>query len=510
MSGTTAVGAVPFAYTPSNLLVPMLSLEMNNSQANFDVATMVGLLVGQPTIAQSVVPSCIFSTTQGINMYGAGSVLARMIEKWLANDTLGYVWCLPVPDASAGTAATGTLTISASSAQAGTIPLYIGGRNVPAAVSAGDTSTAIATNVAAAINALPNLAVTASATTNVVTLTAKNKGTLGKGIDIRLAYYGTLASEALPSGVAIAITAMTGGTQDPDLTVVNAAIGGVAYDFIVSPYSSPAETAVTTPIMSASTGRWGPLRKIFGHIWSAVVGNYAAVDAITVALNDAHLTMFGAEPQPCPAEEVAAAITGACAPPIRVQPNAGLQGVQVQGLLAPAAADRFSEPQQQALLSSGCATCYYDEAGGYYVQRAVTTYQFNAYGQADQSYLDAPTLYGLMVGNRLIISDLTSKLANFLIFEDGVTVPAGVKGITPTGIKAMLAGSYQLGIDEGLYQDVTTMLANTRVQINDNNPGRVDILFAPVLVYGLYNTAILNQFRFVTGAGVTGTTAAAA
>jgi phage tail sheath gpL-like len=499
MSGTAAAGSVPFVYTPSNILVPMLTLEMSNSQANFNVQTQIGLLIGQSLVAQPEVPVCVFSTAQARSLFGRGSILARAVEKYLLNDTLGYVWCLPLADASGGVAATYTLIVSAASALAGTIPLYIAGQNVPVAVNTGDTSTAIATNIAAAINAAPDLPVTAAAATGTVTLTCKWKGATGSTIDIRVAYYGTLGGESLPSGVSLGVSFGVTGTQDPDLTGVAAALGSVPYDFIFSPYSGAAQTAALTGMMNFSTGRWGPLRQIYGHVWTALVGSEASLAAITGAMDDAHTTLIGIDPCPTPAWEMGAACMGAAAPAIRNQPNAGLQGIQVQGVLAPAAGSRFTEPQQQALLSTGCGTLSYDQAGGVYLQRMVTTYQDNQFGQPDQSYLDAPTLYGIMAGNRIVAGDLGPKLANGLIFADGTAIPPGVKGFTPSGVKALLAGSYQLGVSRGLYQNVQDMLANSIVQINQQNPGRIDILFAPDLVYGLYNTAILNQFRFVTG-----------
>jgi phage tail sheath gpL-like len=499
MSGTVAAGSVPFVYTPSNILVPMLTIEMSNSQANFDVATQVGLLIGQSLVAQPAVPVCVFSPQQANSLFGAASMLARMVGKYLLNDTLGYVWCLPLANASGAAAATATLTISAASAAAGTIPLYIAGQLVPVAVFANATATAIAQSIAVAIAAMTSLPVTATSSTNVVTLTCAWEGLTGNAIDLRLAYHGTLGGEALPSGVSIAITPMAGGTQDPDLASVAAAIGSVPYDFICSPYSGATQTGEMAALMNFSTGRWGPLRKIYGHVWSAVNGVEATVAAVTAAMNDAHTTMITYEPCPTPPWEMAAACMGAAASPIRNQPNAPLTGIQVQGVLAPAAGDRFTEPMQQALLSTGGATLSYDQAGNTYLLRMVTTYQDNQFGQPDQSYLDAPTLYGIAAGNRIVASDLTSKLANFLIFAEGSTVPPGVRGITPSGVKALLAGAYQLGMNEGLYQNLQQMLANSIVQINQQNPGRIDILFAPVLVYGLYNTAILNQFQFVTG-----------
>src|SRR3989338_5947374 len=73
-----------------------------------------------------------------------------------------------------------------------------------------------ADNVAGGMAAAP-ITVTAAAVAAVATLTARHKGTCGNGIDIRLNLYG----EAMPAGLALTLTAMSGGAGDPlpgDLT----------------------------------------------------------------------------------------------------------------------------------------------------------------------------------------------------------------------------------------------------------------------------------------------------
>ena len=84
--------------------------------------------------------------------------------------------------------------------RAGTLALYVGGVSVPVNVTSGMTATQAATAVAAAVNANTNLAVTASASSGVVTFTAKNAGLAGNDIDFRLNYYGPQNNEFTPAG----------------------------------------------------------------------------------------------------------------------------------------------------------------------------------------------------------------------------------------------------------------------------------------------------------------------
>ncbi len=83
------------------------------------------------------------------------------------------------------------------------IPLYIDGVNVPVAAPAGMTGAQAAAPSSAAITASPDLPVTAARPGPSLTLTAKNKGLSGNGIDVRLAILGAQGGEAIPAGMTI-------------------------------------------------------------------------------------------------------------------------------------------------------------------------------------------------------------------------------------------------------------------------------------------------------------------
>ena len=117
--------------------------------------------------------------------------------------------------------------------KSGAIRLMIGGQIVAADVVAGKTAAEVATAIAAAINENQQLPVVAEASSATVTLTAKNGGTCGQGIDIRYNHY---QGQELPQGVQLAITAMTGGGSDTSYVTANVAniIRGTWFNAIVA------------------------------------------------------------------------------------------------------------------------------------------------------------------------------------------------------------------------------------------------------------------------------------
>src|SRR6516162_1382982 len=203
---------ISFSQIPSDIKVPLYWVEVDPSMAGLPNLGLRALLVGTmlgPTLAQAMpnVPIAIGSQAQADAAFGKGSELARMFVAYFSNNFANEVWGLGVPEPVGATAATGTITITAAPTAAGTIDLYIGGVHVPVNVAAADTPTTIATNMAAAINATFDLAVTATAAVGVVTLTSLWKGINGNDITVYVNYYGTIGGEMLPPGLAMRLPA---------------------------------------------------------------------------------------------------------------------------------------------------------------------------------------------------------------------------------------------------------------------------------------------------------------
>jgi phage tail sheath gpL-like len=107
--------------------------------------------------------------------------------------------------------ATGSIKVATQAAETGVISLYIAGVRVQLTVLATDTPAQIATALVAAITRKTELPVTAAVkadSTDTVTLTAKNAGLLGNGIDLRMNYLGVQGGEVTPAGLTLTITGM--------------------------------------------------------------------------------------------------------------------------------------------------------------------------------------------------------------------------------------------------------------------------------------------------------------
>lgn len=488
-------GSISFQTIPQDLRVPLFYAEFDNSRAGPSVIPQRALLIGQATTALSATLRYVSTPEEVASLCGAGSVIARMMAAYRANDPVGEVWILPIQDNGSGVDATGTIAVSGTATETGSIPLYIGGQFVPVAVTSGDAAAAVATAIGAAVTAATGLPVTASVSTATVTLTAKNAGTLGNGIDIRTAYRGATNGEKVPAGIALTITAMASGATDPDLTGVAAILGDEEFDFIAQPITAAAALDAMRDMMNDSSGRWSYARQTYGHVWAAKVDSAANLITLGQGRNDQHASIIGVADCPTPAEQIATAAMAASAVALKADPARPLQTVAVRGVLAPPVGSRFSLTQRQSMLSNGIAQLAFGADGGGSILRMVTSYRTNSFGQADTSYLDAETLFTLMAIIRRLRQAVTQKFARSKLADDGTRFGPGQPVVTPRIFKAELVAQYAQLEAEGLVEDADGFAAATIVLRNPNDVSRLDVLYAPNLINGLRVLAVLAQFR---------------
>lgn len=488
-------GSISFSTIPQDLRVPLFFVEMDNSRAGPSVFPQRALLIGQATVAIAATPRFVSSAEEVASLCGAGSMIARMMAAYRANDQLGEVWILPLQDHGSGVAATGTIGVSGTASAAGTVAIYIGGRRVPVAVASGNAASAVATAIAAAINADTALPVTASPSGSNVTVTAKNDGTLGNAIDIRLNYAGTAGGEATPAGLTITITPMASGATDPDLTGLDTILGDEEFDFVCAPWTTSTALNAMRDLMSDSAGRWSFTRQTYGHVWASARDTAANLITLGQGRNDQHVSIVGVHDSPsCPVQWAAAAMA-ASAQALKADPARPLQTVAIRGVLAPPVGSRFSLTQKQALLTAGIALPAFAQDGQASILRMVTTYQKNAFNQPDQSYLDVETLFTLMAIIRRLRSATTQKFARSKLANDGTRFGPGQPIVTPAVFKAELVAQYAQLEAEGLVEDAEGFAAATIVLRNPTDQSRLDVLYAPNLVNGLRVLAVLAQFR---------------
>lgn len=490
---------VPFATIPQNLRVPLFHIEFDNSMANTATATQRTLLIGQMldgAAGKDSIPERITSGTQAAERFGRGSMLHTEADAYFRNDTAGEVWALPLADTDKQTAAAGKLKITSEANDTGVISLYIAGIRVQMAVVATDKAEAIATGLATVINRNANLPVTAAAETDTVTLTAKNKGAHGNGIDIRLNYRGKMGGENTPSGFEMTITAMTGGNGAPDLLNGLANLKDRSFDFIVNPY---ADTASIDVMKTFLAGRWAWDKQLYGHSYGVITGTYGQLADFGEKRNDQHASLLGVDGSPSPDYQWGAAYTGAIAQSLRNDPGRPLQTLVINGVLPPDDTKILELTERNNLLHSGISAFTVDDDGTVRVENIITTYQKNAYGDNDDSYLQVETLYLLMFVSRYLRTQVTSKFGRMKLADDGTRFAPGAVIVTPNVIKAELIAQYGFLEFNGHVQDAKGFAKSLKVERNSQNPNRVDVLWTGTLINQLRVFALLNQFRLMPG-----------
>lgn len=492
---------LPFHQIPSNVRVPLFYAEVDPSHANTATPNLRALLIGGKTAAGTMAanqPVILSSVDDARVQAGAGSILAGMAFTYRRNDPFGEVWMLPLSDAGGGVAATGSIAFTGPATAAGVLSLYIAGALISVPVTSGMIATALATAVAAAITALPNLPVTAVVNGGVaskVDITAKNAGLTGNDIDIRLNYRGAAAGEGTPAGITPTIVTMATGATNPTLGTALANLQDLPFEFIACAYTDATSLTALTAFLNDTAGRWSWQVQIYGHVLVASRGTFSGLTTLGVGLNDPHTSMIGFNDTPTPMWKASAALAAQTAISVRADQAQPIRGVVLADVLAPPVSSRFSLSQRNTLLFDGISTFNVDNAGNVILEKLITTYQLNTQGQADNSYLDAETLFNLAGVLRRLKTMVTSKYGRVKLAADGTFLTPGSGVVTPNIIRADILALYREMEADGQVQQSALFAQSLVVQLNSANPNRVDVLWAGILIDRLDVFALLAQFR---------------
>ncbi len=511
-------GGSPSGTTPVGIQAGMFVFDLTNPTAISQGTTVTAVggttvtlsannsaLTGDTIVFANLVPQIVRSARQASELFGIGSMLVDMVDKYRKNDFFGELWCVGLIDDVAATAATGTIVITGTPTQQGTIPLYINGVSVPVVVTTTMTETQIGEAIESAINIAIDpssqnlLPLTSNNASGTVTLTALHKGVSGNDIDIRLAYYGSAAGEAVPPGITVAITPMSGGATNPStlLTAVLDALPDTPYDFIGFPYSDAASLNAMKSFLDDVSGRWSWSRQVYGHGFTAAKGTLGQLVSLGTGRNDQHVSIMGYYDSPSPSWNWAAALTGVAAASGRADPGLPLHNVPMNGIFAPPIQSRFYAGDRNTLAWDGISTYDVQQDGTVFTALIITTYQVNPSGQPDNSYLKVETMALLTAVLRFLRSRVTSKFSRFKLADDGTRVPINSSIATPNMIRADQIAAYNDMVELGWVQAAREFASTVRVVRNQLNPNRVDILWSGILINQLDVVALLAQFRLL-------------
>lgn len=487
---------ISFNQIPSNLRVPLFYAEFDNSRAVSGGATqeyrtlLIGNRLSTGTKAALDLQR-ITSAEQAAEYFGAGSILADQAAAFLKLNKIHPLYCIALDDLLAGVKATGKISFNTSvPTKAGTASFMIGGRNIKIGVALTDTPATLATALAAAIQA-DSLCVVSAAVNGTnnyeVDLTAKNKGEFGNEIDLRHSYF---LGEALPAGVAVAITAMANGAGNPDVDTVWPVIGEDQYILMSTPYLDAQSLGKMETELSE---RFGPLKQNDGYAIYGKRGTFGTLTTIGDTRNSQFTTIMGMR-GPTNPWVWAAALAAQIANSASIDPARPFQTLALTGVLAPSKAELFTLEERNQLLYGGIATFTVDAGGNVLIEGVITTFKENAFGSPDTSYLYLNTPLTLSYLRFDLKARITLRFPRHKLASDGTRFAPGQAVVTPNSIKAEIITKFREWEEKALVEGFDQFKSDLIVERNADNPNRVDVLMPPDLVNQLTVLGVKIQF----------------
>ncbi len=488
---------ISFNHIPVGIRTPGQYIEFDNTRALSGLQAIPRriLVIGQRLAAGTVdelVPTPITSAIQAETAFGRGSMLASMFVALKAANRFAETVGVALDDDDQGAQAEGELEFGGAATAAGTINLYVAGKRVRVGVAAGDDDEDVAAAVAAAITARGDLPVTAEVDgedENIVNVAARHKGAAGNDIDLRVNYH---AGEALPPGLTLDITAMSGGTSNPEIDAVWDAIGDEQYHDIVMPYTDAANLGA---LESELESRWGPLRMIEGHAYAAARGSHAALTTLGNSRNSHVLTIMGAGTSPMPPWEWASVAAAVASYHGAIDPARPFQTLELPGILPPVEADRFTLEERNLLLHDGISTFRTTRDGRVLIERLITTYQTNALDVPDASYLDVNTVMTVAYLRATLRARIALRYPRHKLADDGTNFGAGQAIVTPRIIRAEIVALFREWEAAGLAENIDQFMEDLIVERDQGDPNRINALVPPDIVNQLRVFAAAIQFR---------------
>ncbi len=484
--------------------LPGTSVEVDPSQAGTPVSQKYAMLAGYKLSSGAAplnVPIAVGTQSDADTYFGAGSMLARMFNKFFALTKGVPIFCLPLDPPSGGVAASGTITVSNAPSAAGVLDLYIAGQHVPVAIGASDSANTVAASINTAINAATDLPVTSTVSNAVVTLTCKWKGISGNDIRMEDSLLGFYGGEQMPAGLALSYSGsnfLSSGSGVPTWTTAIANLGDAPYRWFGCPFNdSGSLVALDTEYGFTDSGRWGWIRQAYGEIFAGKRDTYANLMTWGATNNSPVISPMAWEvATPAPLWECVAAYTARAAGAFVIDPARPLQTLTLDGIMLAPKASRFNKTQINALAQTGMAI-QGDMVGVGVTQilREQSSYQKNTQGIADNAYEVVTTLETLAEVFTRLRQSISNKFPRHKLANDGTRFGPGQAIVTPNVIKGELIAQYRAMEFDGLVENTNTFIKNLIVARSTTDSNTVECVYPPDLINQMRRFNVLAQFR---------------
>lgn len=280
-------------YDPNNPVpADLVEVRFAQGETGGDKGLKKVLIMAPSTSAGSITQDTevfgpISTEDEAITKTGSGSCAHRMVREFLrvCKNVQLYVIC---PTRSGGTAASATIVYSGTITAVGVAKVRVCGEPVYYAYTTSDTATTVGAGIAAAINALTYLPVTAANVTGTVTLTAKNAGPDGNTIRIK---------SYVPSGTGLAststsLTALSSGATEVDYTTALTTIASQKYHRIVAHTTDYAGAGAVEDIQTQIGSQALPATGIRQQVFFGLSGTSSDLVTKATGINDARMRII--------------------------------------------------------------------------------------------------------------------------------------------------------------------------------------------------------------------------
>ncbi len=297
--------------------------------------------------------------------------------------------------------------------------------------------------------------------------------------------------------ISLPMYSVTTASIAPDVALALAATGDDQYHHIVSAFNDAPSVTALAEFLQA---RYHALQQIPGLAYIAKKDTHAGLVTYGTGFNSPFISVLGVNSMVdgtgtiISEAELAAAWAGQISNSLAIDPARPLQTLPLNKVYANAAIE-WGYAERNLLLYSGISTTRSNNAKQVIIERPITLYQVNNAGAADDSYLDITVPATAMYYRAKQRSRILSKFPRHKLAADGTKFAAGQAVVTPSIIKAELLALYRELEYKAISQDFDGYKNLMIVELDADNPSRINIQDSPKFVNGMIIYAGKIQFR---------------
>jgi phage tail sheath gpL-like len=319
-----------------------------------------------------------------------------------------------------------------------------------------------------------SLPFTATAATNVVTVTARHKGAYAGGLDIYVPVLDTVNAFA----ALFTFATTTPGAGVPDLSNIFAAMNDDPFEIIISAFGDATNLDRASSFLGEVSGRWSYIQQLYGHFFYPKTDTSTNLINFALARDTWHLTMIPrftsggfAEPDYIWVSAMIARIAAWLGGGSNGDVSRNQSGLIVEGLSAPRDRQYWMDyATRDAFLKNGASTWQASRSGDVTIDKIITQQQ-KTNGAPDTTFRDIQTVFQLTYALKKFRADLAFEHSNKAIADSN---PQNLAALTTVkDIKATLYHSYKQM--SGVLENSEQALLRMVVERDADNPNRVNM-----------------------------------